>query len=348
MLNLYTRPSAIPKQQVIRRVDAITAEGLVKIYKTRKSEVRALDGVDLAVPEGSVLGLLGPNGAGKTTAVRILATLLKPDAGGATVAGFDVLRQPDEIRRVIGLSGQYAAVDENLTGRENLWLFGRLYQLPSAEATSRATELLEQFELTDAADRIAKTYSGGMRRRLDLASALIGRPRLLFLDEPTTGLDPRSRIGMWEVIRGLVREGVTLLLTTQYLEEADELADNIAVVDHGKIIARGTADELKSQVGGERIEVVVRERGMLQPAVEILSRDCAGEVTLDDHTRRLTAPTSAGAGALVQVVRDFDEAGIHIDDIALRRPTLDDVFLALTGHAAEEAPTIEATAGSAA
>jgi ABC-2 type transport system ATP-binding protein len=329
-------------------MDAITAEGLVKIYKSRKSEVRALDGIDLAVPEGSVLGLLGPNGAGKTTAVRILCTLLKPDAGKATVAGFDVARQPDEIRRVIGLSGQYAAVDENLTGRENLWLFGRLYQLASSEATRRATELLDQFELSDAADRVAKTYSGGMRRRLDLASALIGRPRLLFLDEPTTGLDPRSRIGMWEVIRGLVREGVTLLLTTQYLEEADELADTIAVVDHGKIIARGTADELKSQVGGERIEVVVHDRAGIQRAVEILSRDCQGEVTVDDHTRRLTAPTSAGAGALVQVVRDFDEAGLRIDDIGLRRPTLDDVFLSLTGHAAEEDLTAESRVDSAA
>jgi len=330
-------------------MDAITAEGLVKVYKTRKSVVRALDGIDLAVSQGTVLGLLGPNGAGKTTAVRILATLLKPDAGRATVAGFDVVREPDEIRRVIGLSGQYAAVDENLTGRENLWLFGRLYQLASPESTRRATELLEQFDLVDAADRVVKTYSGGMRRRLDLASALIGRPRLLFLDEPTTGLDPRSRIGMWDVIRDLVREGVTLLLTTQYLEEADELADTIAVVDHGRIIARGTADELKSQVGGERIEVVVRDRTAIEPAVAILSRDCAGEVTVDHHTRRLTAPTSAGAGALVQVVRDFDEASIHIDDIALRRPTLDDVFLALTGHAAEEdTTTTEASSGSAA
>jgi ABC-2 type transport system ATP-binding protein len=317
-------------------MDAITAEGLVKIYKTRKSEVRALDGVDLNVPEGTVMGLLGPNGAGKTTAVRILATLLKPDSGRATVAGFDLARQPDDIRRVIGLSGQYAAVDENLTGSENLWLFGRLYQLSSAEATRRAKELLEQFDLVDAADRVVKTYSGGMRRRLDLGSALIGRPRLLFLDEPTTGLDPRSRIGMWDVIRGLVREGVTLLLTTQYLEEADELADRIVVIDHGKIIARGTADELKSEVGGERIEVVIHERDAIPRAREILSRDCAGDVTIDEHTRRLTAPTSAGAGALVQVVRDFDEAGIRIDDIALRRPTLDDVFLSLTGHAAEE------------
>jgi ABC-2 type transport system ATP-binding protein len=330
-------------------MDAITAEGLVKIYKTRKSVVRALDGVDLNVPEATVLGLLGPNGAGKTTAVRILATLLKPDSGRATVAGFDLAHQPDDIRRVIGLSGQYAAVDENLTGRENLWLFGRLYQLTSAEATRRANELLEQFDLADAADRVTKTYSGGMRRRLDLGSALIGRPRLLFLDEPTTGLDPRSRIGMWDVIRGLVREGVTLLLTTQYLEEADELADNIVVIDHGKIIARGTADDLKSQVGGERIEVVANDRDAIPRATEILSRDCAGDVTIDEHTRRLTAPTSAGAGALVQVVRDFDEAGIRIDDIALRRPTLDDVFLALTGHAAEEETlATEARTGSAA
>ena len=328
---------------------AIEAEGLVKVYKSRKSEVRALDGVDLAVPEGTVLGLLGPNGAGKTTAVRILATLLKPDSGRATIAGFDLATQFDDIRRVIGLSGQYAAVDENLTGRENLWLFGRLYQLSSAEATRRATELLEQFDLVDAADRVAKTYSGGMRRRLDLGSALIGRPRLLFLDEPTTGLDPRSRIGMWEVIRGLVREGVTLLLTTQYLEEADELADRIVVIDHGKIIAGGTADELKSQVGGERIEVVIRDRTSIPEAKEILSRDCAGDVTVDDHTRRLTVPTIAGAGALVQVVRDLDEAGIQIDDIALRRPTLDDVFLSLTGHAAEEeSTTAEARTGSAA
>ncbi|MFL5677374.1 MAG: ATP-binding cassette domain-containing protein, partial [Chloroflexota bacterium] len=255
---------------------AITAEGLVKIYKSRKSEVRALDGVDLDVAEGTVLGLLGPNGAGKTTTVRILATLLKPDAGRATVAGFDVRSQAAEIRRVIGLSGQYAAVDENLTGRENLWLFGRLYHLRSPEARRRADELLEQFELTDAGDRVVKTYSGGMRRRLDLGAALIGRPRLLILDEPTTGLDPRSRIGMWDVIRGLVREGTTLLLTTQYLEEADELADTIAVVDHAKIIARGTTDEQKSQLGGERIEVIVHRRDDLERATAILTARCTG------------------------------------------------------------------------
>jgi ABC-2 type transport system ATP-binding protein len=330
---------------VIPIPQAITAEGLVKVYRTRKNEVRALDGVDLVVDEGSVLGLLGPNGAGKTTAVRILATLLKPDAGRATVAGFDVIRQPDEIRRVIGLSGQYAAVDENLTGRENLWLFGRLYQLPSSEARRRADELLEQFDLTDAADRVVKTYSGGMRRRLDLGSALIGRPRLLILDEPTTGLDPRSRLGMWDVIRELVREGTTLLLTTQYLEEADELADTIAVVDHGKIIARGTADELKSQVGGERIEVVVHDRTRISDAAAILSGIGIGASSVDQHTRNITVPSDGGAKRLAVVIRDLDEAGIAIDDISLRRPTLDDVFLALTGHVAVEEPETNGTEG---
>jgi len=315
---------------------AIDAEGLVKVYRSRKNEVRALDGVDLTVDEGTVLGLLGPNGAGKTTTVRILATLLKPDAGRASVAGFDVVRQAQQIRSVIGLSGQYAAVDENLTARENLWMFGRLYQLASAESKQRAGELLEQFELSDAADRVVKTYSGGMRRRLDLASALIGRPRLLFLDEPTTGLDPRSRLGMWDVIRGLVRDGTTLLLTTQYLEEADELADTIAVVDHGKIIARGTADELKGQVGGERIEVVVRDRADIPRAIEVLDRDGDGHTSVDEHTRRLTVPAHGGALRLVQVVRDLDEASIGIDDIGIRRPTLDDVFLSLTGHGADD------------
>jgi ABC-2 type transport system ATP-binding protein len=315
---------------------AITAEGLVKIYRSRKTEVRALDGVDLTVEEGTVLGLLGPNGAGKTTTVRILATLLKPDAGRATVAGFDVVKQAKQLRHVIGLSGQYAAVDENLTGRENLWMFGRLYQLPSAESRKRAGELLVQFDLDDAADRVVKTYSGGMRRRLDLASALIGRPRLLFLDEPTTGLDPRSRLGMWDVIRTLVREGTTLLLTTQYLEEADELADTIAVVDHGKIIARGTADELKAEVGGERVEVVVHDRAAIEQAQAILERSGIGRAMLDEHTRKLTVPATGGSQTLMQIVRDLDEAGVQIDDIALRRPTLDDVFLSLTGHASVE------------
>jgi ABC-2 type transport system ATP-binding protein len=319
------------------------AEGLVKVYRGRgpsrgpKREVRALDGLDLTVEEGTVLGLLGPNGAGKTTTIRVLATLLRPDAGRATVAGFDIATDGHQIRAAIGLSGQFAAIDDVLTGRENLWMFGRLYQLPSKVARERADQLLEQFDLSDAADRTAKTYSGGMRRRLDLASALIGRPRLLFMDEPTTGLDPRGRLGMWDVIRNLVREGTTLLLTTQYLEEADALADTIAVVDRGRIIAKGTSDELKTQVGGERIEVVVEDPGALQRAVEVLARDTGATPTVDEHQRRITAPAEGGSQALMKVVRDFDEAGIGIDDIAMRRPTLDDVFLSLTGHAAEDA-----------
>jgi ABC-2 type transport system ATP-binding protein len=314
--------------------NAIEAQGLVKVYPARRGtqEVRALDGVDLQVPEGTVLGLLGPNGAGKTTTVRILATLLRPDAGSARVAGFDVVAQARDVRRSIGLSGQYAAVDENLTGWENLYMFARLYEMPKAQSRQRADELLDQFSLTDAANRTIKTYSGGMRRRLDLAGALIGRPDLLFLDEPTTGLDPRSRLGMWDVIRDLVREGTTLLLTTQYLEEADELADRIAVVDSGRIIAKGTADELKAQVGGERIEVVVRRRDTFDDARRLLGQMCAGEVEVDDHTRRLTASSTGGAQQLVELVRRFGDAGIEIDDVALRRPTLDDVFLTLTGH----------------
>jgi ABC-2 type transport system ATP-binding protein len=325
----------------------ILAEGLVKLYRARKAEVRALDGLDLDVAEGSILALLGPNGAGKTTTVRILATLLRPDAGRAAVAGFDVVRESDRVRSVIGLSGQYAAVDENLTGRENLVLFGRLYRLAGPEARRRADDLLERFDLVDAADRVVKTYSGGMRRRLDLASALIGRPRVVFLDEPTTGLDPRSRLGMWDVIRELVRAGTTLLLTTQYLEEADELAHAIAVVDHGRIIARGTADELKSRVGGERIEVVVRDPADIPRAVEVLRRDGVGACNVDEHTRRLRVPVTGGAQRLVQVVRDLDEAGVAIDDVGLRRPTLDDVFLSLTGHAAapaDEPAAVEVTA----
>jgi ABC-2 type transport system ATP-binding protein len=317
-------------------VRAIAAEGLVKIYRSRTNEVRALDGVDLAVEQGTVMALLGPNGAGKTTVVRILATLLRPDAGRATVAGFDIVRQAQQLRRVIGLSGQYVAVDEYLTARENLWLFGRLFQLGSSESRRRVAELLERMGLSDAADRPVKTFSGGMRRRLDLAGALIGRPQLLFLDEPTTGLDPRGRLDMWDVIRELVREGKTLLLTTQYLEEADELADLIAVIDRGRIIARGTSDELKAQVGGERIEVVVRDRTEISRAQQILDRDGSGRSILDEHTRKLTVPAEGGAQTLVRVVRDLGEAEIEIDDIALRRPTLDDVFLALTGHSTAE------------
>jgi ABC-2 type transport system ATP-binding protein len=312
---------------------AIETEGLVKVYRSRADEVRALDGVDLEVQEGTVLGLLGPNGAGKTTTVRILATLIRPDEGRATVAGLDVVREAQSVRKAIGLSGQYAAVDENLTGRENLWMFGRLYGLASRDARHRSDELLGEFGLDDAADRVAKTYSGGMRRRLDLAAALVGRPQLLFLDEPTTGLDPRGRLRMWDVIRDQVREGTTLLLTTQYLEEADALADSIAVVDHGRIIARGTADELKAQVGGERIELVVRQADDLRRALATLAPD--GGSTCDRHTRRVTVAARGGAQELVDVVRRLGEAGIEVDDVGLRRPTLDDVFLSLTGHAAE-------------
>ena len=318
-------------------MSAIVAEGLVKTYRSRKSEVRALDGVDLTVEEGTVVGLLGPNGAGKTTTVRILATLLKPDAGHATVAGFDVVHQAHQLRRVIGLSGQYAAVDENLTARENLRMFGRLYQLTGPEARTRADELLAQFDLEDAADRVVKTFSGGMRRRLDLGSALIGRPKLLFLDEPTTGLDPRSRLGMWDVIRGLVRDGATLLLTTQYLEEADELASTIVVVDHGKVIARGTADELKSQVGGQQLEVIAHDAAEIPHVIQLLAGVADGTPEVDQNTRKVTAPVSGGVAALSSVANALVDAGIALDDIGLRRPTLDDVFLRLTGHAAEVA-----------
>jgi ABC-2 type transport system ATP-binding protein len=317
---------------------AIDAEGLVKVYggTKRSKEVRALDGVDLAVPEGTILGLLGPNGAGKTTAVRVLTTLLKPDAGSARVLGIDVVKRPTEVRRVIGLSGQYAAVDENLTGRENLVMVGRLYHLGRAAAEKRAAELLEEFTLTDAGDRVSKTYSGGMRRRLDLAAALVVKPPVIFLDEPTTGLDPRTRLQMWDVIAGLVKGGTTLLLTTQYLEEADQLADSIAVVDHGKVIARGTADELKAQIGGERLQVVVSDRSRLADAAELLGRMGTGEPRVHQQTREILVPVSGGSQLLIEAIRRLDAADIRIDDVALRRPTLDDVFLQLTGRGTEE------------
>ncbi|MFF5918248.1 daunorubicin resistance protein DrrA family ABC transporter ATP-binding protein [Streptomyces flavochromogenes] len=315
---------------------AIYAEGLVKTF----GDVRALDGVDLDVPEGTVLGLLGPNGAGKTTAVRVLTTLLQPDSGRAVVAGIDVLEDPDEVRRRIGLSGQFAAVDEYLTGRENLQMVGQLYQMKAKDAKVRADELLERFNLADAADRTAKTYSGGMRRRLDLAAALVVSPPVMFMDEPTTGLDPRNRQGLWEVIKELVAGGTTLLLTTQYLEEADHLAHDICVVDRGKVIARGTSDQLKAQTGGERVEVVVHESGMIGEARGVLARYGIegighGEVSVEDHTRKLTVPVAGGAKLLAEVIRDLDAVGVEIDDIGLRRPTLDDVFISLTGHAAE-------------
>ncbi|MGX1674067.1 ATP-binding cassette domain-containing protein [Streptomyces sp. NPDC055400] len=311
---------------------AIYAEGLVKTF----GDVRALDGVDLDVPEGTVLGLLGPNGAGKTTAVRCLTTLLTPDSGKAVVAGIDVLKHPNEVRRSIGLSGQFAAVDEYLTGRENLQMVGQLYQMKAKEAKARASELLEKFNLADAADRTSKTYSGGMRRRLDLAAALVVSPPVMFMDEPTTGLDPRNRLQLWEVIQELVAGGTTLLLTTQYLEEADHLAHDICVIDHGRVIARGTSDQLKAQTGGERVELVVHEREHMTPAAEVLAGFGKGETTVEQHTRKLTVPVSGGAKLLAEVIRELDTRGIEIDDIGLRRPTLDDVFISLTGHVAEE------------
>ncbi|MFD6971702.1 ATP-binding cassette domain-containing protein [Streptomyces sp. NPDC059979] len=310
---------------------AIYAEGLVKTF----GDVRALDGVDLDVPEGTVLGLLGPNGAGKTTTVRVLTTLLRPDSGKAVVAGIDVLKHPNEVRRAIGLSGQFAAVDEYLTGRENLQMVGQLYQMKARAAKARAAELLDRFNLSDAADRTAKTYSGGMRRRLDLAAALVVSPPVMFMDEPTTGLDPRNRQQLWGIIQELVAGGTTLLLTTQYLEEADHLAHDICVVDHGKVIARGTSDQLKARTGGERVEVVVHERDHIATAREVLAGFGKGETTVEEHTRKLTVPVSGGAKLLAEVIRELDGRGIEIDDIGLRRPTLDDVFISLTGHAAE-------------
>ncbi|MFI8105486.1 ATP-binding cassette domain-containing protein [Streptomyces sp. NPDC086023] len=319
---------------------AIYAEGLVKTF----GDVRALDGVDLDVPEGTVLGLLGPNGAGKTTTVRVLTTLVQPDSGTASVAGIDVLKHPNEVRRSIGLSGQFAAVDEYLTGRENLQMVGRLYQMNAKAAKARAAELLERFNLADAADRTAKTYSGGMRRRLDLAAALVVRPPVMFMDEPTTGLDPRNRQALWDVIEELVAGGTTLLLTTQYLEEADRLAHDICVVDHGRVIARGTSDQLKAQTGGERVEVVVHEREHIADAAGVLTGFGKSPATVEEHTRKLTVPVTGGAKLLAEVIRELDARGIEIDDIGLRRPTLDDVFISLTGHAAALAEEENGTA----
>ena len=308
---------------------AIEANNLVKHY----GEVKALDGLSLKVEQGSVFGLLGPNGAGKTTTVRVLTTLLTPDSGSAFVSGVDVINDPVHAREIMGLSGQNATVDENLTGVENLIMLGRLFRLPRKEANEKAIELLERFNLTDASKRIVKTYSGGMRRRLDLAASLIANPNILFLDEPTTGLDPRSRIMMWDVIKGLVSSGTTVLLTTQYLEEADQLADKIAVIDKGKVIAQGTADELKTQVGGERIDVVVDET-KAQLAADALKNIASGPVVMEGE--HVQAPVTGGGVKVVDAVRALDAASIVIKEIQLRRPTLDDVFLTLTGHHAEE------------
>ncbi|MBC7462764.1 MAG: ATP-binding cassette domain-containing protein [Actinobacteria bacterium] len=317
---------------------SVSAEQLVKIYK--KGNVKALDGLSLDVEEGTVLSVLGPNGAGKTTVVRILATLLSPDSGSATVAGIDVIKHPEKVREVIGLSGQYAAVDEILTGWDNLVMFGRLYHLSKSAAIKRAEELLERFSLTESARRPIKTYSGGMRRRLDLAASLIVQPKVLFLDEPTTGLDPRGRQEMWEVIEELVKGGVTLLLTTQYLDEADQLADDIVVIDHGRVIARGTSDALKKEIGGERLEVVV-EQSQIARTMELVTRVSGAKATLDEGLRQISSPVTQGSSALIEVLRSLDEEGIHPLDIALKRPSLDDVFMSLTGHGAEEAVAAE-------
>jgi ABC-2 type transport system ATP-binding protein len=321
---------------------AIKASGLAKAY----GDVVALNGIDIEVEQGTVLGLLGPNGSGKTTTVRILATLLQADSGTASVGGFDVATQPDEVRSVIGLTGQYAAVDEYLTGRENLELFGRLFHLSKFDAAKRAAELLDRFDLSDAADRGIKGYSGGMRRRLDLAASLIGRPNVLFLDEPTTGLDPRSRQGMWEVIEDLIAEGTTVLLTTQYLEEADQLANRIVVLDHGNVIAKGTSNELKSQVGGDRIEIVVESAGDVTKAAGLIQEFGSAPAITEDLTKTILLPVAGGSTAIVNIVRKLDENKISIADIALRRPTLDDVFLSLTGHATENTEEVSKPAKS--
>jgi len=308
----------------------IEAQGLVKTY----GDVVALAGLDLTVPEGTILGLLGPNGAGKTTAVSILTTLLEPDSGTATVAGADVINSPGQVRKRIGLSGQNAAVDEHLTGFENLDMIGRLYHLGRKKSKTRARELLERFDLEEAGDRPAKTYSGGMRRRLDLAGALVAEAPVLFLDEPTTGLDPRSRIVLWGVIRDLVSRGTTLLLTTQYMEEADRLADDIVVIDHGREIAHGTANELKAMLGGERIEISVESDANIEDARQVLARFSVGDVYVEGRT--VTAPISGGAQTLTEALRSLDAEGVKLADVGLRKPTLDDVFLSLTGHIAEE------------
>lgn len=312
--------------------DAIVAEGLVKTYGKQV----ALDGLDLTVAEGTVMGLLGPNGAGKTTTVRVLTTLLIPDAGRGTVAGLDVVRDARELRSKIGASGQYAAVDEYLTGAENLEMVGRLYHLGTKNAKARARDLLEQFDLTEAGDRPVKGYSGGMRRRLDLAGALVATPPVLFLDEPTTGLDPRARLALWDVIDDLVAQGTTLLLTSQYMEEADRLADEIAVIDRGKVIARGTSDQLKDQVGGERVELKVEDPTKLDAARSVLAPLAVGEIQVESNVHRLTVPVTDGSEALVAALGRLKDEGIKVRDVGLRRPTLDDVFLALTGHEAEE------------
>jgi len=315
----------------------IEAQNLVKTYQAGKKTVTALDGLSLSVPKGSVQALLGsPNGAGKTTTVKVLTTLTSPDSGLARIDGIDVLEHPEQIRRMIGVSGQYAAVDENLTGFENLDMVGRLYHLSPQASRARARELIDMFDLVEAGDRVVKGFSGGMRRRIDLAGALVVNPPVLFLDEPTTGLDPRSRLALWEVIKKLVREGTTVLLTTQYLEEADQLADNIAVIDEGKVIAQGTSDELKLLVGGQRVEITLEDPSDRSVARDILQRHSKGEVVVGADDRTMVGPVENAAKTLQAVLKDLADSGIELQDAGMRRPTLDDVFLQLTGHTAEE------------
>jgi ABC-2 type transport system ATP-binding protein len=316
-------------------VSGVVVEGLIK----RFGSFLALQGVDFVVPEGTLVGLLGPNGAGKTTTIRILSTLLRPDGGRAQVGGYDVVRQPQHVRAAIGLTGQFAAVDEDLTGRENLVLVGRLGRLRKSVADRRAAELLEAFDLFDAADRVVRNYSGGMRRRLDLGASLIASPDVLFLDEPTTGLDPRSRLRLWDVITQLRDEGKTIVLTTQYMEEADRLAEQISVIDGGRIIAEGTADQLKRKVGGDVLDLQVLDRTQVPDAAAALARAFSvprSEITTDAELGSVLVPVQAGAAGLVDAVRALDAAGVAVADLALRRPSLDDVFLSLTGHVAEE------------